>query len=267
MNSPKHMVEALLFSSGKTMSEETLVELTSLPKAKVSRALKALQEDYEKRDCAVMISNDEKGWKMGVINEYLPLVKNIVADTELSTAVMETLAIIAYQHPEVLQSEVVETRGSSAYEHIKELEDLGFIRKEPQGRSYSIKLTEKFFNYFDVQGDKDIKDLFKKVKVPKKVDVVEVEKKEGLDGMEVVDVSDEPEKPEILKEEERERAQAEQKKSESHKQESAAHMKFLDDLDKKIDMLTKKNDEHDEDPLLKREEDEETQDPNRDPDL
>ena len=257
MTSPKHQVEALLFSSGKAMTVDQIAEFVKMDKAKAVRALKAVQKDYQDHDSALELVQDGDTWKMGVRNEHLMLVKNIVADTELSRACMETLAVIAYKYPKALQSDVVDTRGSGAYDHIAELERLGFIRKDPSGRSYNLKLTEKFFSYFDLQGEKDIKAVFKGVKKPEndrqrklgEMDVVAVEQKPEtpLPGMEVVGVEPLPEKQEVVRD---------LAMDESHK-------KFLDDLEARIDAVTKRNDEHADDPLLKRKEEslpEETQD-------
>ena len=232
----KHDVEALLFSSGKTMTLDQIAELAKASKTAVKRALNELQKEYAKREGAIEIIDDGDSWKMAVRNAHLPLVQNIVADTELTRACMETLAVIAYQYPNILQSEVVETRGSNAYEHIKELEHLGFIKKTPEGRTYKISLTEKFFEYFDVQGEKDIRKVFKKVKVPEKVgemEVVDIEEPEEK-PMEVVEVAEKPEKP------------------------SVAHREYLDDLDARISAIKDRNDNHAEDPLLQREEPEDT---------
>jgi len=237
--SPKHQVEALLFSSGKAMSVDVISELSRVDKAKVIRALKALKKDYDERDSALAVEQDGHEWKMTVRTEYLLLVKNIVADTELSRSCMETLAVIAYKYPKVLQSEVIDTRGSSAYEHIAELEKLGFVQKEKSGRSFALKLTEKFFAYFEVTGEKDIRAAFKNVKPPEKLgdlDIVEVPKdhqqKIPLDPVETPDTPTRPEQ-------------------------DSEHQKFLADLDKRIEQISGKNDDHDDDPSLQRLADEE----------
>ncbi|MDD9953508.1 MAG: SMC-Scp complex subunit ScpB [Candidatus Woesearchaeota archaeon] len=250
---PKHQVEALLFSSGKTMSEEQLTLLTKLEKAVVHRALLALKKEYNERESAVVVVQDGNDWKMSVQNEYVPLVKNIVADTELSKACMETLGVIAYRYPKALQSSVIDVRGSGAYEHIAELEQLGFLTKVRAGRSYKLKLTDKFFEYFDVAGEKDIKSVFKHVKLPDteqqklgEMDVVDVEKKD--DGLEVVDVSAVPEKPDIPEPEEPE------------EEDDTPAGEFLDELDKKIDEISRKNDEHAADEQLQRNVDEASED-------
>jgi segregation and condensation protein B len=247
---PKLQVEALLFSSGKTMSEEQLANLTKLDPRTVKKALQDLEKEYAERDSAIIIFNDPTGWKMMVRDLYVQTVKNIVADTELTRACMETLAVIAYKYPKVLQSEVIDIRGSGAYEHMAELEKLGFISREPSGRSYAVKLTEKFFNYFDVAGGKNIREVFKNVKVPAKVaeqktlgdlQVVDVNNagkpaQETDLGMDVVDVSSVPEpRTPVVTEEEKQ-----------------AHNEYLDDLDQRIAKLQQRNDETAKDPAFQR---------------
>lgn len=258
-------VEALLFSSGKTMSEEQLATLTGLAPLAVRNALITLQKEYDARETAISIFNDPTGWKMMVRDKYVHVVKNIVADTELSRACMETLAIIAYKYPKVLQSEVIDIRGGGAYEHMAELERLGFIAREPSGRSYSVKLTEKFFNYFDVAGGKDIREVFKNVKVPKRI-VLEGQKTLGdlpiidvakihhdpakLDGMKIVDVPPPEERPV-----QEETTQADDDAAPEGDQSTAPEEQgntFLDDLDKRIARLTERNDDLDKDDAFKR---------------
>ncbi len=244
MTSPKHQVEALLFSSGKAMNIDKIVELSRLDRAKATRALKALKKEYGSRDSAITIEQDGNDWKMTVTNEYLPLVRNIVADTELSRPCMETLAVIAYRHPAALQSEVISTRGGGAYEHITELERLGFLRKERSGRTFSLKLTEKFFDYFEV-GEKGIKAVFKGVKPP--------ERQERLGDMEVVDVPEEQTRTEPAREQGEEPVVTEKNGLAFDE----SHQKFLDDLDERIASIASKNDEHEGDPALQRAEPEE----------
>lgn len=265
---PKYQIEALLFASGKAMPEETIVALAKLDPAVAKRALKALQQEYEGRDSALVIWNDDSGWKMTVREAYVTTVKRVVADTELSRACLETLAVIAYKYPGAMQAEIVDIRGSGAYEHIAELEHLGFVLKEPSGRSFKLKLTEKFFQYFDVAGGKDIRTAFKNIKLPSKmpapemqqtlgVEIVPVtaqEKKNMLDGMPVVDVSENPEIPMVVEEARAKELQESAPVSAPaiKLSESVEHRAFLDDLDKRIEALASRNDAHDSDPLLQR---------------
>ncbi|MBR9693263.1 SMC-Scp complex subunit ScpB, partial [Candidatus Woesearchaeota archaeon] len=163
----KNKAEALLFSGGKAMDEEQIAALNDVEVKDVRKALKELQKDYAERDTSLKLYNEGSSWKLLVKDEHIDLVRRIVADTELSRATLETLAIIAYNQPTVLQSKVVDLRGGNAYEHIKELVELGFVTKNKEGRSYALRLTEKFFEYFDVEGGDNIKQVFKGVKPPK----------------------------------------------------------------------------------------------------
>jgi segregation and condensation protein B len=68
---------------------------------------------------------------------------------DLSTAALRTLATIALKK-RILQSDLVELRGSGAYDHIKELLAQNFIERKRQsdGRSYWLTLSEKFHRTF-----------------------------------------------------------------------------------------------------------------------
>ncbi|MBT4272927.1 SMC-Scp complex subunit ScpB [archaeon] len=159
----KNQIEALLFASGRFMDANTLLLLTGASgKQVLINNVRKLKEEYDERESPLMVVEEKDGWKLTVRETYLSLVRKIISETELPKTILETLAIIAWRSP-VLQSEVVNIRHNKAYEHISELVDLGFIRKETSGRSYLLNLTEKFYEYFDVDGSKDIREVFNKV--------------------------------------------------------------------------------------------------------
>ena len=159
----KNQIESILFASGRFMDINTILNLTGASGKKVLiNNIKKLKKEYDERNSPMMLVEEKDGWKLTVREAYLPIVRKIVSETELPKTILETLAIIAWRAP-VLQSEVVNIRHNKAYEHISELVELGFIRKEPKGRSYRIHLMEKFYEYFDVEGSKDIRDVFNKV--------------------------------------------------------------------------------------------------------
>lgn len=178
-------VEAVLFASGKAMEEEHIKEIIGLKPKETRTALEALQKSYDTREGALFIWNEGTKWKINVKEEHAVLIRTLAAETELPRAVLETLAIIAYRTP-VLQSEIVDARGDGAYTHITELEEKGFITKEKFGRSFKIKITDKFYHYFDVEGDKDIREAFKDAKQPD-VNKIAQEAEKKLGQLEVVD--------------------------------------------------------------------------------
>ncbi len=173
----KNMIEALLFASGRLMSIDTLIALTvASGKQVLITNIEKLKKEYETRNSPLMIVEEKDGWKLTVREAYLPLVRKIVSETELPKTILETLAMIAWKSP-VLQSEIIDIRHNKAYDHIAELEELGFIKKEKKGRSFVLKLAEKFYEYFDVSGAKDIRQVFSKVVGKAETKTAETEQK------------------------------------------------------------------------------------------
>ncbi len=156
-------VEALLFAVGRAISDEELARLSGTSVSQVQEALKDLKKEYVERGSPLLIIQEGNGWKLTVHEKYLSLVQQINPHTELSKAILETLAVIAWKHP-AKQSDVIKIRTNKAYEHIDELERLGFIAKEKYGRTYLLKVTGKFFDYFDLAGEKGVREIFKDVK-------------------------------------------------------------------------------------------------------
>ena len=245
----KKEVEALLFSSGKLMTSKELSEKINAAPRDVNKALEALRKDYESRDTSLVLMQSGDGWKLNVKEQYTPVASKVVADTEMPKPVIMTLSVIAHKAP-ANQADVIKARGTNAYDHIQSLIDGGFVERKKHGRSFQIVLTPKFFDYFDVEGDQKLRMLFKDVRPsePKRkklgkldvVDVPEAEKKTlesaagpSVAGLEVFDVPP---------------TEQDRPKSEPFK----ADNNFLDEMDEKIARLSKRNDDNDEDELLKR---------------
>ncbi|MFH0875583.1 MAG: SMC-Scp complex subunit ScpB [archaeon] len=166
----KNQIEALLFSSGRVMDAETLLNLIGASNKQVIISnINKLKQEYEERDSPLMIVEENESWKINVRERYLPLVRKIVGELELPKTILETLAVIAWRSP-VVQSVVIDIRHNKAYDHIAELEELGFISKEKKGRSFVLKVTNKFFEYFEVEGNKGLKDIFKEIQMSQKKD-------------------------------------------------------------------------------------------------
>jgi segregation and condensation protein B len=163
-------VEALLFSSGRKMEPEELAKLAGISSvAAVKEALNELKKDYDERQSPMMIFEEGETWKLSVREPYLPLVRKINPYTEFPKSIMETLAVIAWKQP-ILQSTVIKIRTNKAYDHIAELMEMGFVIKEKYGRTSMLKLTQKFYDYFDLQDQNRVKELFKRFKDEEKME-------------------------------------------------------------------------------------------------
>ena len=163
MSEDSNKVEALLFSSGRKMSEDELSKLTGIKPAKLKDALEELKRKHEGEASPLVLMNDGDSWKLITKEKYLSLIQNIVTETELDKSLMETLAVIAWKYP-ILQADVIRLRNNKAYDHLRELEESGFIAREKKGRTRSIRLTPKFFEYFDLPPSKaKTRDAFKEI--------------------------------------------------------------------------------------------------------
>jgi len=160
MKELKKQAEAVLFASGNKIEIGEIARLCKIDIKSLNKALSELKKDYDEKGSSLRVSGEGTFWKLTVREEYMGLVQQINPHTELSKTTIETLAVIAWKAP-ILQSDVIKTRTSKAYDHIKELVDSGFLIKQRHGRSYMLKLSQKFFEYFDLKDKKDIKERFK----------------------------------------------------------------------------------------------------------
>ncbi|MAG15939.1 SMC-Scp complex subunit ScpB [Candidatus Woesearchaeota archaeon] len=160
MEDIKNKVEAVLFSSGKKMTVEEVSKICRTSPETVAEQLKQLKNDYDNKDSSLLLMDEGDGWKLTVREQYTNVVRKIVAETELTRTMMETLAVIAWKAP-VLQSDIIKVRTNKAYDHLSELESTGFISREKHGRTKLLKLTERFFNYFDLKNADEVKEKFK----------------------------------------------------------------------------------------------------------
>ncbi|MFH1682332.1 MAG: SMC-Scp complex subunit ScpB [Candidatus Woesearchaeota archaeon] len=172
----KKKVEAVLFSIGKEVSLERLAGLSGLGQPEVKKILEELKKEYDARDHSLRIMNRGETWKLTIRDEFLPVVNKLVTETDLDKALMETLAVIAWKYP-VTQSEVIRLRHNKAYDHIKRLMELDFVEKDKAGRTFKLRLTKKFFEYFDLPSDEAKKAFLKNVpeELLKKAEEVEQE--------------------------------------------------------------------------------------------
>lgn len=164
MDDIKKEVEAVLFAAGRAVSLSEMESLLSVnTPGLVKEAISELKQGYSERDSPILLIDEGDGWKLTVKEKFLPIVHRVNPHTELSKAVMETLAVVAWKQP-ILQSEVIRIRTNKAYDHIKELATLGFLIKEREGRSYSLKVTQKFMEYFDLPNQEAVQEMFKDFK-------------------------------------------------------------------------------------------------------
>jgi segregation and condensation protein B len=144
-------LEAILYLKGKPLSLADLASIAAVERDEAELALITLMADYAHRDTALEIRQEGNTFSLQLRESLTDLVQNLLP-VDLSTASLRTLATIALKK-RILQSELVELRGSGAYDHIKELLAQNFIerRRQSEGRSYWLSLSEKFHRTFAVR--------------------------------------------------------------------------------------------------------------------
>src|SRR3989338_8047451 len=97
--SVKSKIEAILFSTGHRISLDDMGKLSRSMKDDVLDALKELQKEYDEKQSSLMLVDEGDFWKFSVRDHFIPMVRKIVTETELSRTMLETLAVIAFKYP------------------------------------------------------------------------------------------------------------------------------------------------------------------------
>ncbi len=146
-------VEAVLYLKGRPISKKNLTEITNTDINSINKALKELKVKYSNTKSAIELNEVNNCYCLELKSTLNEFVEDLLP-SELRTSELRTLATIAIKK-KILQSDLIVLRGSGAYDHIKELTNKKFIikRKQKDGRSYWLSLSEKFFQTFAVSNE------------------------------------------------------------------------------------------------------------------
>ncbi|MBS1267965.1 MAG: Segregation and condensation protein B [Nitrosopumilus sp.] len=160
-------IESALYSAGRPLRVEDLIRASGTEsRAKTLELLNNIMKKTKSAFKAIEITTLPDGtYVMQLKPEYSSTVKKYASKPILPNATLKTLSYIAYQQP-ISSKQLVETRGSGVYAHLKELRQLDFITHQNVGRLKIFTTTQKFQKYFGIQGDvEDLKSrLFSKVR-------------------------------------------------------------------------------------------------------
>ena len=141
--------------TGRAVQLDEIAKILDVEEQEIEDAMLSLIVDYSSRDGALEI-DDENGYIIQVKDEYMDIVEKL-CPVDISNAVLKTLTVIALKEP-IRQAELKELRGSTAYDHVAELVEKGLIsrKRDKNGRSYNLKTTPKFAEYFKLKGNSEI---------------------------------------------------------------------------------------------------------------
>ena len=163
-------LEAALYSSGRPLRIDELIRASGTEsRARTEKLLTTLMKRTKNAFQALeIVTLPDGSYVFQLKPEYSGTIRKYASKPILPNATLKTLSYIAYMQP-ISSKQLVETRGSGVYAHLKELRQLDFISSQNVGRLKIFTTTEKFQKYFGIQGDVDSlkQKLFSKVRKPK----------------------------------------------------------------------------------------------------
>ena len=161
------IIEALLFSSSRPLSEKEILsafDLRSPPtSSEIKEALKSIEDKYSEN--SIELVKVASGYRLRIRQEYSSWVAKLweAKPQKYSRALLETLALIAYKQP-ITRGEIEEVRGVSVSSQIiRTLLDRSWIKvvgyRDVPGRPALFSTTKDFLDDLNLSKLSDLPEL------------------------------------------------------------------------------------------------------------
>ncbi|MDG6909621.1 MAG: SMC-Scp complex subunit ScpB [Nitrososphaerota archaeon] len=149
---PKELVakvEAALYASGRPLTVEEIAKAagTASERKAIAMAREIAKSVNGAMQAIEVVEYSGPRFAMQLRAKYTQTARKFATRPLLSRASLRTLSFIAFFQP-ITSSELALRRGSTVYQHLKELEEVGFIASERQGRARAYRTTARFAEYF-----------------------------------------------------------------------------------------------------------------------
>ena len=159
----KAIIEAILFATGRIVTQEELMISLEISKEEVDELIKNMKNDYVDR--GIEIIKIDNGYQLCTKKEYYEYVYQIIdkrAKPNLSVAALETLSIIAY-NPRISRAEIEAIRGVNSDASMYKLLEFGLIEEagklDAPGKPMSYQTTKNFLKMFGYQSLEELPEL------------------------------------------------------------------------------------------------------------
>ena len=150
--------EAVLFISREPLTTRRLAQMAGLADATEARTLiRQLNDRYEKAGRAFRIEEVGGGFELLTKPQFAPWLRrlgHVPQEERLTSAAIETLAIVAYRQP-VMRVDIEAIRGVGSEEVLKQLLSRDLVRicgrSEELGRPYLYGTTKRFLKMFGLR--------------------------------------------------------------------------------------------------------------------
>lgn len=158
-------LEALLFISSRPVPLDDLAAACGCDAAAVGGALRELREEYDGDRHGIAVVEIGGGYSLAVCDDCAEDVRRLTGaerPDDLSPALLETLAVVAYLEP-VTRADVAEVRGVSSEWALSSLEERGLVeqrgRADTPGAPILYATGERFLRLFGLRSREDLPPL------------------------------------------------------------------------------------------------------------
>ncbi len=147
-------IEAALYSSGRALDVEQLASAAGIAsKKRIMEEARALATSIRASLSALeVVEYPGPKFALQLKAEYNPVARRFATKPLLSKAALRTVSYVAYFQP-ISSAELSARRSSQIYDHLRELEEIGFVDWEKIGRSKMYRTTAEFSEYFGLSTD------------------------------------------------------------------------------------------------------------------
>ena len=173
------IIEALLFSSSRPLSEKEILsafdQRNPPASSEIKEALKSIEEKYSEN--SIELVKVASGYRLRIRQEYSAWVAKLweAKPQKYSRALLETLALIAYKQP-ITRGEIEEVRGVSVSSQIiRTLLDRSWIKvvghRDVPGRPALFSTTKDFLDDLNLSKLSDLPELPEIQNIPEEAQI------------------------------------------------------------------------------------------------
>lgn len=164
-------LEAILYASSRPMALTDIVARLRLKnEVEADQLINKLQQVYIEDDSALEIKKlPEDRVVLQLRPEFTKQASRYSLKPLLSEGTLRTLSYVAYHQP-VEQKDIADARGSQAYKHLAQLDEMGLIKREKTGRTSIVRTTQDFADYLGLSTERtqmrrQLRSIFRKLEL------------------------------------------------------------------------------------------------------
>ena len=165
INQEKAIIEAILFAAGRPVTKNEIMLALEISEDVIEKIIANMQEEYKLENRGIELIKINNSYQLCTKKELYEYVYPILdkrTKPNLSTASLETLAIIAY-NPKITRAEIENIRGVSADACVYKLLEYGLIEEAGKldlpGKPMSYQTTDEFLRMFGFSSLEELPEL------------------------------------------------------------------------------------------------------------